>query len=176
MNIFDKIRQNRSSQGTLLITPTLVFMIGLLIIPLLLTLVISFGRRDPDGGVIYTFTFDNYIRLAGFSSECSAGQKTCFDPLYITILWKSILLALETTVLVISLAYPLSYFIARSHPSRRNTFLMMVLVPLWTNFVIRVYAWMMILRTQGVINGIIGWLFSIFGAHFTPLELSLIHI
>ena len=48
---------------------------------------------------------------------------------------------------------------------------MMVLVPLWTNFVIRVYAWMMILRTQGVINGIIGWLFSIFGAHFTPLEM-----
>jgi spermidine/putrescine transport system permease protein len=46
-----------------------------------------------------------------------------------------------------------------------------VLVPLWTNFVIRVYAWMMILRTQGVINGVLGWFAGLLGLTFTPLEM-----
>ena len=171
MQIFDRIRQNRSLQGLLLVSPTLLFMVGLLIIPLILTLIISFGRRDPDGGVIYTFTMDNYLRLAGYTTKCDNGAASCFDPIYMQILWKSVVLAFQTTLIVISLAYPLSYFIARSRPDRRNTFLMMVLVPLWTNFVIRVYAWMMILRTQGVINGILGWVAGAVGLPFTPLEM-----
>ncbi len=169
--MFDRIRQNRSLQGLMLVSPTLVIMIGLLIIPLLLTMVISFGRRDPDGGVIYTFTLANYARLMGYSTNCDTGAATCFDPLYIQILWKSVTLAFQTTFFVIMLAYPLSYFIARSRPERRNMFLMMVLVPLWTNFVIRVYAWMMILRTQGVINGFVGWLAGLLGLPFTPIEM-----
>lgn len=165
-----KLRENKSLQGTLLIAPTLLWMIILLIIPLLLTLVISFGRRAADGGVIYTFTLDNYIRLVGLRPDC-LNPLACFDPLYAGILGRSLSLAFETTILVIFLAYPLSYFIARSPAKRRNTFLFMVLVPLWTNFVIRVYAWMMLLRTQGVINGILGWLAGLVGIPFTPLEM-----
>ena len=166
-----RLRENKSAQGTLLITPTLIFMVGLLIIPLILTLIISFGKRSADGNVIYTFGLHNYIRILGISHDCPNGQTTCFDPLYAQILWRSLTLAFNSTVLVILLAYPLAYFIARSHPSRRNTFLFMVLVPLWTNFVIRVYAWMMLLRTQGLINNVLGWLASLVGLHFTPLEM-----
>lgn len=165
-----KLRENKSLQGTLLIAPTLLWMIVLLMIPLLLTLVISFGRRAADGGVIYTFTLDNYIRLVGLRPDC-LNPLACFDPLYAGILGRSLSLAFETTILVILLAYPLSYFIARSPAKRRATFLFMVLVPLWTNFVIRVYAWMMLLRTQGVINGILGWLAGLVGIPFTPLEM-----
>lgn len=165
-----KLRENKSLQGTLLIAPTLLWMLVLLIIPLLLTLVISFGARDADGGVIYTFTFNNYIRLVGLKPDC-LNPATCLDPLYAGILWRSISLAFQTTIFVILLAYPLSYFIARSPAKRRNTFLFMVLVPLWTNFVIRVYAWMMLLRTQGVINGILGWLAGLVGIPFVPLEM-----
>ena len=166
-----RLRENKSSQGTLLISPTLVFMVGLLIIPLFLTLNISFGERSADGNVIYTFGLHNYIRIFGISSDCEAGQSVCFDPLYANILWRSLTLAFNSTVLVIMMAYPLAYFIARSHPKRRNTFLFMVLVPLWTNFVIRVYAWMMLLRTQGVINSVLGWLAGLVGIHFAPLEM-----
>ncbi|MGZ9166574.1 MAG: ABC transporter permease [Anaerolineales bacterium] len=166
-----RLRENKPAQGTLLAAPTLLWMIGLLIIPLLLTLVISFGRRSPDGNVIYTFTLENYIRLIGYGTDCDAGQASCFNPLYIQILWRSLTLAFNTTVLVIALAYPLAYFIARAHPRRRNTFLFMVLIPLWTNFVIRVYAWMMLLRTQGVINLILGWLAGLFNIPFAPLEM-----
>lgn len=166
-----RLRENKSAQGTLLILPTLVFMVGLLIIPLILTLIISFGKRSADGNVIYTFGLHNYIRILGISHDCPNGQTTCFDPLYAEILWRSLSLAFNSTVLVILLAYPLAYFIARSHPSRRNTFLFLVLVPLWTNFVIRVYAWMMLLRTQGLINSVLGWLAGLFGIHFVPLEM-----
>ena len=166
-----RLRENKSAQGTLLASPTMLWMIGLLIIPLLLTLVVSFGQRSPDGDVIYSFSLDNYIRLLGYSTDCDNGQASCFDPLYLQILWRSLSLAFNTTALVILLAYPLAYFIARAHPLRRNTFLFMVLIPLWTNFVIRVYAWMMLLRTQGVINLGLGWLAGLFNIPFTPLEM-----
>jgi spermidine/putrescine transport system permease protein len=166
-----RLRENKSAQGTLLSLPTTLWMLALLIIPLVLTLIVSFGKRSPDGNVIYTFTVDNYIRLSGFSTNCENGASRCFDPLYMQILWRSLTLAFNTTVLVIILAYPLAYFIARAHPKRRDTFLFMVLIPLWTNFVIRVYAWMMLLRTQGVINLFLGWLAGLFGIPFTPLEM-----
>ena len=166
-----RLRENKSAQGTLLVTPTLLWMIGLLIIPLLLTLVISFGTRDADGGVIYGFSFHNYLRLFGYSTDCDVGQASCFEPLYVNILGRSLSLALNTTLFVITLAYPLAYFIARAHPKQRNTFLMLVLVPLWTNFVIRVYAWMMLLREQGVINGIIGWVAERLNIPFEPLQM-----
>ncbi|HET7145145.1 MAG TPA: ABC transporter permease, partial [Anaerolineales bacterium] len=61
--------------------------------------------------------------------------------------------------------------IARAHPKRRNLFLFMVLIPLWTNFVIRVYAWMMLLRKEGAINIIIGWVMHLLHIPFTPLEM-----
>jgi len=169
--MLQRLRENKSAQGTLLASPTLLWMIGLLILPLLLTTVISFGRRSPDGNVIYTFTLDNYTRLIGYSTDCEIGQASCFDPLYIQILGRSLSLAFNTTILVITLAYPLAYFIARAHPKRRNTFLFLVLIPLWTNFVIRVYAWMMLLRTQGVINLVLGWIAGLLNIPFTPLEM-----
>jgi spermidine/putrescine transport system permease protein len=169
--MLQRLRENKSAQGTLLALPTTLWLFVLLILPLVLTLVVSFGKRGPDGDVIYAFSLDNYLRLLGYSTDCADGQSTCFDPLYMQILGRSLLLAFNTTVLVITLAYPLAYFIARAHPKRRNLFLFMVLIPLWTNFVIRVYAWMMLLRKEGAINIIIGWIAQLLHVPFTPLEM-----
>jgi len=166
-----RLRENKSAQGTLLALPTTLWLFVLLIIPLFLTLTVSFGQRSPDGNVIYTFTLDNYTRLLGYSTNCPDGQASCFDPLYVQILWRSLSLAFNTTALVIIMAYPLAYFIARSSPKKRNMFLFMVLIPLWTNFVIRVYAWMMLLRKEGAINIIIGWAANLLNIPFTPLEM-----
>lgn len=168
--MLQKLREDKSLQGLLLAAPTLLWMIVLLIIPLLLTLVVSFGRRAPEGGVIFTFSLDNYIRLFGLRPDC-LNPFSCFEPLYANIVWRSLTLAFNTTIIVILMAYPLAYFIARAPRKRRNTFLFLVLVPLWTNFVIRVYAWMILLRTQGVINGVLGWLLGQLGIPFTPLEM-----
>src|SRR5262245_50404161 len=101
--MFQRLRENKSAQGTLLATPTMLWMLALLIIPLLLTLVVSFGKRSSDGGVIYAFSLENYTRLIGYSTDCQGGQTSCFDPLYIQILWRSISLAFNTTILVIVL-------------------------------------------------------------------------
>jgi spermidine/putrescine transport system permease protein len=166
-----RLRENKSAQGTLLALPTTVWLFVLLIIPLILTLIVSFGRRSPDGNVIYMFTLDNYARLFGYSTDCPNGQAACFDPIYMNILGRSLSLAFNTTLFVITLAYPLAYFIARAHPKRRNTYLFMVLIPLWTNFVIRVYAWMMLLRKEGAINIIFGWVMRLLNIPFTPLEM-----
>ncbi|MBK8795531.1 MAG: ABC transporter permease [Anaerolineales bacterium] len=143
--MIQRFRENRRLQGFLLILPTLLVMVVMLIIPLTLTVVTSFGQRDADGNVIYTFTLENYWRLIGFTEQG-------WDDLYLRILLRSLWLALQTTVIVIAMAYPLAYFIARAPEKRRNSLLFLVLIPLWTNFIIRIYAWVMILRTQGVLN------------------------
>lgn len=151
-------------RGWLLIAPTMVLLIGLLIIPLIVVVITSFGSRSPDGNVIYGFSFDNYLRLIGISAEG-------FDPLYVQILGRSLGLAFQTTVLVIVIAFPLAYFVARSAPKSRNLLLFLILVPLWTNFVIRIYAWIMILRNQGVLNSLLGWAARLVGLPFEPLDL-----
>jgi spermidine/putrescine transport system permease protein len=169
--MLQRLRENKSAQGTLLALPTMAWMMILLVIPLILTAVVSVGQRSPDGNVIYTFSLDNYLRLFGYSTSCDNGQASCFDPLYISILGRSLTLAFNTTVIVILLAYPLAYFIARAHPKRRNAYLFLVLIPLWTNFVIRVYAWMILLRQEGVINIVLGSIAHLFNIPFEPLEM-----
>ncbi len=169
--MLQRLRENKSAQGTLLALPTMAWMMILLVIPLILTAVVSVGQRSPDGNVIYTFSLDNYLRLFGYSTSCDNGQASCFDPLYISILGRSLTLAFNTTVIVILLAYPLAYFIARAQPKRRNAYLFLVLIPLWTNFVIRVYAWMILLRQEGVINMVLGSIAHLFNIPFEPLEM-----
>ena len=171
MNFWRRFGDRDNQRGLALISPTLLWMIVLLIIPLILVLITSFGRRDPDGNVIYAFDLNNYIRLTGISTNqpCGAAPAPCFNSLYINIMWRSLVLAFQTTALVILVGYPLAYFVARAPARRRNLLLFLILVPLWTNFVIRVYAWIMILRTQGVLNGIIG---AVLGLAHIPLSRS----
>lgn len=170
---FAKLKDPDNRRGILLISPTLLWMFVLLIIPLVLVVITSFGQRDADGNVIYTFTFSNYLKLVGYSTDAPCGETPppCFDDLYINILTRSLTLAFQTTILAIVVGFPLAYFVARSPAKDRNLYLFLILVPLWTNFVIRIYAWIMLLRTQGVINGVIGWLLGLVGIEFTPFEM-----
>lgn len=161
--MIQSFRENRRLQGFLLILPTLLVMLVMLVIPLTLTVITSFGQRDADGNVIYTFTLENYWRLLGFT-------ETGWDDLYLGILLRSLWLAVQTTVIVILMAYPLAYFIARAPEKRRNSLLFLVLVPLWTNFVIRIYAWVMILRGQGVLNSALGGVAGLLSIPFTPFD------
>src|SRR5262245_41729266 len=168
-----RLRNRENQRGLLLISPTLLWMIGLLIIPLVLVVITSLGRRSADGNVIYDFSITNYLRLIGYNQTdaCGTTPPPCFVPLYIGILWRSLALAFETAALVIVIGYPLAYFVARSPAKRRNTLIFLILVPLWTNFVLRVYAWIIILRDQGVINQILGGLLSLAHLDFKPLSM-----
>jgi spermidine/putrescine transport system permease protein len=86
-------------------------------------------------------TIENYIRF--------------LDPLYLKILLVSCELALITTFLCLLFGYPFAYIIARSPARYRNLLLLLVIVPFWTNSLIRTYAWIVLLRTEGVINTVL---------------------
>ncbi|MGO0061436.1 spermidine/putrescine ABC transporter permease PotB [Brevibacillus fluminis] len=120
------------------ISPVAIWMTVLFAIPLLLILVVSFMSRSSFGGIQTPFTADNYVRF--------------FDPLYLKILWVSCVSAFITTVCCLVLGYPFAYIVARAPERWRNLLLMLVIVPFWTNSLIRTYAWIVLLRTEGVIN------------------------
>ena len=138
---FKRMREEREYQGWALISPTMLYLILFLILPLILIVVLSFMTRGPYGNIVYRFNLDNYIRLA--------------DPLYFRILIYSLRVALITTVLTIALGFPVAYYIARSPERQRSALLFLILVPFWTNFIIRIYAWIMILRTEGLLNNLL---------------------
>lgn len=141
------VRQKKKRRpGTLLgmawtLSPVTFWLVLFFIFPLLFILFISFATRGLYGGIEYTFTLENYTRF--------------FDPLYLKILWDSILIAGFTTLICLVFGYPFAYIIARSPKKYRNLLLMLVIVPFWTNSLVRTYAWIVLLRTEGVINMIL---------------------
>lgn len=128
----------------LLALPTLVWMGALFVLPMILMLVLSFLTRGTYGQVVYQFTIDNYIRI--------------FDPLYGLIFWDTLVVAVLTTVFSILCGYPLAYYISRLDKSKQQIWLLLVMIPFWINFLVRSYAWVIILRSQGVVNTVLQWL------------------
>ncbi|CAH2213668.1 ABC transporter permease [Tepidibacter aestuarii] len=123
------------------------------IVPLLLIAVYSFCSRSAYGQIVYTFTLDNYIKF--------------MEPIYINVLINSLMLALKSTLICFILGYPMAYILSKSDIKRRNLMMLLFVLPLWTNTLLRTYAWMGILREQGVINQVLMFLNII----DTPLKL-----
>jgi putrescine transport system permease protein len=103
-----------------------------------------------DGAWRLTLKWDNFVSIV---SELDAqGQRVWGHTLYIDAYLASLRYAAWTTVLCLALGYPAAYFMARARPSVRPALLMLVMLPFWTSFLLRVYAWKGILADQGVIN------------------------
>jgi spermidine/putrescine transport system permease protein len=153
--LLQTIRESKVAQGLVLIAPANAYLILFMILPLILVAILSFLSRGAYGDVVFRFNLDNYVRL--------------FDPLYLKILGYSLLVGLGTTVLCILIGYPLAYYIARSPARQRSILLFLVLVPFWTNFVIRIYAWIMMLRAGGLLDSLLQWL------HITKEPLGLMY-
>ncbi|HWP64805.1 MAG TPA: ABC transporter permease [Candidatus Limnocylindria bacterium] len=147
--------QQRPPGGTgwLLLAPLLCWVVAFVVAPAAIMLVYSFLRRGTLGGVVWEFTLDNYAAVA--------------DPTYFAIIVRSIVFAAITTLLCLGMGYPVAYLIGRASEERRNLLLMLVMVPFWTSFLIRTYAWVTILKSQGLLNSILLGL----GAIGEPLEL-----
>lgn len=125
--------------GKLTLVPAIAWWALLLVTPIALVLVSSFFRRGPFGGVVYEFTLDNYVRA--------------LDPLYVGVLWYSVQIASITTAICLLIGFPAAYFIAtRASPRLRTVLLVLVVLPLLTNFLIRTYAWIVLLNREGVVN------------------------
>lgn len=132
------IETRKQTSLLVLLLPATIFLVIFFVLPLLIVLVYSFLDRGTYGGVSWTFTFNNYQRLAG--------------GVYWSVLWRSCWLALLTTAACLLVGYPLAFFIATRPQPWRSVCLLLVIVPFWTNFLVRTYAWMVLLRTEGVIN------------------------
>src|SRR5262245_9653113 len=105
-------------------------------------LVYSFGQRGALGGVTFTtLTLENYAGV--------------LDPVYLRILIRSLLYAGITTALCLLAGYPVAYWIGRADEKRRNLLLMAVMIPFWTSFLIRTYAWVTILKSEGLLNALL---------------------
>jgi spermidine/putrescine transport system permease protein len=135
--------RRRPALGTgSLVAGSMVWLVGFFLLSLLYLLAVSFARRSPYGTVEWVPGLANYFRA--------------FQPVYLEIYWRSLWMAGATTALCALLGYPVAYTIARRVPPRwKSALLLLVVIPFWTSFLIRTYAWIVILRTEGVVNTVL---------------------
>lgn len=119
-----------------LAVPYIVWAALLLALPMLLILFYSIAQ-DGNQVLEVGFTFENY-------------KKFFTDKDFLIILWRSVKIAIETTILCIIIGYPVAYFIAKSGDKARNLLVLLVTMPMWINMLVRTYAWIGILSKNGL--------------------------
>ncbi|GAB2179233.1 ABC transporter permease subunit [Dongia sp. agr-C8] len=138
------------------------------LIPFLIVLKISFARlaiAQPPFTSLFICADPASTSLIGcfFSGELdlqpslSAYGFLFSEPLYFKAYWNSVQTAFWSTIYCLLIGYPIAYGIARSGPTIRNALLMLIILPFWTSFLIRVYAWIGLLKSNGVINNVLMW-------------------
>ena len=137
----------------LLLAPMILWLAIFVVAPTLILVVYSFCDRDELGRVVYTFTLENYRRLA--------------DPVYVRVFWRSLWYAGLSTGLCIVIGYPVAYCIGRAREAVRQRLLLLVMIPFWTSFLIRTYAWITILKEEGLLNSLL----QTFALTSAPLDL-----
>jgi spermidine/putrescine transport system permease protein len=128
-------------RGLALIGLPLAWIAAMLVAPLVAMTFWAFASRGPLGDIQWTWTLDNFRRLAGW-------DVFGWTRAYLAIFGKTVLVAAVTTALSIALSYPLAFFIATRRPVARYLLLTLVIIPFCTNLVIRTYAWMLMLGNQ----------------------------
>lgn len=118
--------------------PVSLWMILFVTAPMLFIIVISFMTRGTFGGVVYEPTLVPYQTLA--------------DVMYLNVILKSLRVALLTTVVCLLVGYPFAYYIARQPADKASRLIMLLMIPLWTNSLMRLNAWMLLFQTNGPVN------------------------
>ena len=125
----------------LMVGPVTLIMILLIAVPLIYVAVMSFCSIDEYYNVTFKLTLDNYIRLVNTD--------------YLKIYAQSLGIAVVTTILCILIGYPFSYWIARTKSKKKKILYMLVIIPFWTNSLIRIYGWRTFLGTSGWLNSVL---------------------
>lgn len=128
----------------LLMVPALLWLLALMVVPCGLILAIAFFRRGIYGGIDYTFTLENFARV--------------FDPLYAGIFLRSARIAATATVIALLVGYPAAYAIAAAPRRWQPIILFFAVLPFWSNYLIRTYAWIVLLNREGLITQFLRWL------------------
>ena len=156
-------RRNKLVFSILLIPPT-AWLVIFFTVPLAVVWVYSFGQRGPLGETVLALSFANYLRTMEWVN------------VYITL--KSLWIATVTTAICLAMGFPLAMGVAFAPPKYKNILLLLVILPFWTNLLIRTYAWIAVLRTNGYVNFALEWIWNgldtVFGGvlgEFQPLQL-----
>lgn len=129
----------KNKKGILVtILPVSLWMLAFFIVPLLLILVVSFCTRGETGDIIFKFTLSNYERM--------------FNKLYLIIFLKSLMVSIFTTLICLIFGYPFAFIIARANKKIKPLLLLLIILPFWTNSLVRTYAMIILLRTEGILN------------------------
>jgi spermidine/putrescine transport system permease protein len=121
-----------------LLAPVTIWLGLFFLVPLLLILAYSFGKSGVYGGITLGFYPGNYLKV--------------FNPLYLEIIVRTLVIALTNTFLCFLLGYPLAYFITFKGGRHKHTLILLVMIPFWTSLLLRVYAWVVILGGNGIAN------------------------
>ncbi len=135
-------RHNKLAFTVLALPPT-AWLVIFFTVPLIIMWVYSFAERGPQGQILLAVNFANYARA--------------IEWIHLGIIWKSIWTAAITTVITFAVGFPLAMGIAFAPPRWKNPLLLLVILPFWTNLLIRTYAWIAVLRTRGFLNFGLEW-------------------
>lgn len=123
--------------------PYIIWMLIFILVPILLVLFFSLtDKKLYEMGQI-KLTLDNFQKF--------------YQPGYLKVLKKSIVLAVEATVICLILGYPMAYIISKQNAKKRNIMSLLFVLPMWINFLLRTYAWMTLLSKNGIINTFLKW-------------------
>lgn len=122
----------------IIITIIVTWLLLFVFIPNVMIIGTSFLTRDEANLIEMTFTMDNYLRL--------------FDPLYAKVLWHSFYMAIVATLICLVVGYPFAYIVAKMPERWRPFMLFLIIIPFWTNSLIRTYGLKIVLGTQGILN------------------------
>lgn len=118
--------------------PSLLWLVVLFLVPSLIVFAIAFKPAASYGGIGSGWTLDTLLTLR--------------NPSYPAIIWRTIWLSLATTALCLLLAIPMGYYMARAPVRWRNPLLLMVIIPFWTSFLVRIFAWKMLLHPESLLK------------------------
>lgn len=140
------------------VLPASLWLLGFFLIPLALIWAISFGERAGPVDIAYTWTWANYL--------------AALDPLYLSLFWKSLWVAGIATAVVLVVAFPVAFAIAFAPPRVKPLLLLLVVLPFWTNMLIRTYAMLAVLRGNGYLNWTLEGLWEVARLLLTPVGLA----
>lgn len=145
----------KPGKNRLLLLPMYAFTILFIALPILYMFLLSVLSRAEVWGVDFTFTLDNYKRI--------------LEPLYLNTFGESLKLAFLSTGLIVLIGYPYGYFMARMSAVWKKRMMLLIMIPFWTSALIRLYGWIIMFRSNGVLDKLL------MGLHITDAPLKLLY-
>jgi spermidine/putrescine transport system permease protein len=136
--MMNSFRERKTLQAAGLMLPGAFWLIVFFALPLLVIFVISFLSRDELGYPVQPLTLDNY--------------QQAFDGLYLNLFVFSMWISLLTTIITLAISFPVALYISRAPKRWRNVLIFLVMIPFWTNFLVRTYALQFLMRANGPVN------------------------